>query len=342
MDPVEAVRSRLAERRVPGAGPLVHEEVLGVADQLAAAQLLVGAVAEHGGTAVSSVEFLAVSVGVVLGCRLDDGRGVVLKAFRPSVARRAIEAGQHAQHLALEAGLAAPRPLAPPFDLGTGLATLESLLLDGERGDVRPPPVRLNLAGGLQRLVAVLAPMRSDPGLDRPDRALLTAEGSPYAAPHSSLFDFDATADGAAWIDDAAWEALDVLGSALSDRSAVVHSDWRAENVRMGPGGVAAVYDWDSLQAGDEAALVGGVARAFSTDWTQSDPMIPTVADMLGFVDDYQSCRPAPFSPDEKRRMRAGIVHALAYSARCEHALGDRATWAWGFRSLLTEFLHVG
>ena len=174
MDPVEAVRSRLAERRVPGAGPLVHEEVLGVADQLAAAQLLIGAVAEHGGTAVSSVEFLAVSVGIVLGCRLDDGRGVVLKAFRPSVPRRAIEAGQHAQRLAIEAGLAAPRPLAPPFGLGTGQATLESLLLDGERTDVRPPPVRLQLAGGLQHLVAVLAPMRSDPGLDRPDRALPT------------------------------------------------------------------------------------------------------------------------------------------------------------------------
>lgn len=340
--PVDAVLAGLTQPRVPGAGPLVHEEVLGVADEREVAALLIGAIEDFSVASLVAVEFVAVSVGIVMGGWTNDGRGLVLKAFRASVPQAAIEVGQQAQQLAGAAGLAAPKPLSPPFPLGSGLATVEEMLLDGEQCDVRPEPVRVALARDLQRLTVALYPLRDHPGLQRPDRALLVDEGSPFPVPHSAIFDFDVTADGAGWIDDAAWGALDVLGDALSNRSAVMHTDWRAENVRMGPHGVSAIYDWDSLAAGDEAAHVGGVARAFSTNWSVVDPMVPTLDDLRGFIDDYGSSRPVPFTPDEFRRVRAGVIHALAYSARCEHALGSHAVWEWGFRSLLEQYLRVG
>ena len=340
--PVDAVLAGLTQPRVPDAGPLVHVEVLGVADEREVAALLIGAIEDYRGAAVVAVEFVAVSVGIVMGCWTDDGRGLVLKVFRASVPRAAIEVGQQAQRLAAAAGLAAPQPLSQPVPLGSGTATVEEMLLDGEQCDVRPGPMRAVLARDLSRLTEALYPLRDHPGLQRPDRALLVDQGSPFPVPHSAIFDFGATADGAGWIDDAAWAALDVLGDALGNRSAVMHTDWRAENVRMGPHGVSAIYDWDSLAAGDEAAHVGGVARAFSTNWSVVDPMVPTLDDLRGFVDDYGSARAVPFTPDELRRVRAGVIHALAYSARCEHALGSRAVWEWGFRSLLEQYLRVG
>jgi len=340
--PVDAVLAGLTQPLVVGAGPLVHEQVLGVADAREVAALLIAGVEESSGAAVVLVEFVAVSVGIVMGCWTDDGRGLVLKVFRASVPRAAIEVGQQAQLLAAAAGLAAPQPLSPPFPLGAGTATAEEMLLDGQQCDVRPGPMRAVLARDLYRLTVALYPLRDHPGLQRPDRALLVKEGSPFPLPHSAIFDFEATADGAGWIEDAAWAALDVLGDALGDRSAVVHTDWRAENVRMGLHGVSAIYDWDSLAAGDEAAHVGGVARAFSTNWTVANPMIPTLDDLVGFVHDYGAARPVAFTPDELSRVRAGVIHALAYSARCEHALGSDAVWEWGFRSLLEQYLRIG
>ena len=64
--------------------------------------------------------------------------------------------------------------------------------------------------------------------------------------PHSPLFDFEASAGGAEWIDDVARLALDARDSDATPR-VVAHTDWSARNVRLRADGVRAIYDADSL-----------------------------------------------------------------------------------------------
>lgn len=166
--------------------------------------------------------------------------------------------------------------------------------------------------------------------------------------PHSAIFDFEATANGAEWIDALADEALTTRRIAL-DRSighnVVMHTDLRPENVLLtevdGDPFVSTIYDLDSLACDVEPWLVGGVARAFSTNWSQPDPMLPTVAEIRMFVADYEGARGDAFTADEWRLGAAGVTYALAYSARCEHALypnGADARWGPGWRQLLRDW----
>jgi hypothetical protein len=349
--------------------PIAQFEVLGIADDHEAAQLLLGMFADHIGE-VESMLFAAVSVGVSIGVALKDGRRVVGKVAKQSVPVASLHAAQEAQTLACAAGLSAPRPLVTPFLCGRGHGVIDEFLADGDQRDVRPPERRILMARDLARLVEALHPLRQHPGFGRPDRRLLVEQGSPFPIPHSRVFDFDATSAGAEWIDAVGWEALSRLGEStpgqstpgqstageltagqstpgestpsglLQNQSALVHTDWRIENLRMNEHGVSAIYDWDSLMAGDEAAHIGGVARAFSTHWRTPDPMFPSLDDMLGFIADYERARSVAFTSDERKRCFAGLRHALAYSARCEHALGDRVTWSGGWRELLREVIR--
>ncbi len=335
----EALAIQLNATRPDHNEALVQREILGSADDHEGAALILDVLSRREGP-VADVLFASVSVGVVVGLELVDGRRIVVKVQRNSVPLASILAGQIGQRIARSAGLPAPNPSDGVFVIGNGQATVEEFLAPGEHIDLRPPRVRAVFARDLARLVTVLGPLRDHPGLARPELAPRISAGSPFPSPHSPVFDFEATADGAAWIDDAGWAALEIIRGPV-DLPCVIHSDWRTENVRMHTdgSGVSAIYDWDSLRCGDEAVLIGGVARGFSTNWCLDDPMIPTRADLFGFVADYETARGAPFDPDQTRRCRAGIVHALAYSARCEHSLGPQANWGEGFRGLLTELL---
>jgi len=104
-------------------------------------------------------------------------------------------------------------------------------------------------ARGLARLIHTARPV---PGLgDNPLR-------QPYEGllplPHSPLFDFDATAAGAEWIDELARRAKPLLGLG---RVVVAHTDWAARNVRLSARGILAVYDLDSLAVGPLPAALG-------------------------------------------------------------------------------------
>ena len=75
------------------------------------------------------------------------------------------------------------------------------------------------------------------------------------------------------------------------------------------------------LAAGTVAALSVLPAHAFSADWSASSPpAVPAPEEALGFLDDYERARGAPFSPPERACARAALVYAAAYGARCEHS----------------------
>jgi hypothetical protein len=46
---------------------------------------------------------------------------------------------------------------------------------------------------------------------------------------------------------------------------------------------------------------------------------------MRAFVADYEIARGAAFDPSERRVVAGSLVYSLAYTARCTHALGERA-----------------
>jgi Phosphotransferase enzyme family len=349
MTVVDELAVRLRACRPEGDEPLAQLEILGAYDDVACARLLIDLCADQIGI-VDRVVFASMSVGAVVGFVLQDDRRVVAKVVRSSVPKQSIEAAHDAQRVAKSFGLAAPLPLVSPVAFANGWAAFEELLDNGDQHDVRPPNRRFMVARDLAHLARALSSLRGDTRFDRPDLAMPTSRniaggagsGSrlPYPPPHSPIFDFEATSPGADWIDDAAWTALETLDGCLTDRSSLVHNDWRIENLRVNATGVSAIYDWDSLASGDEAALVGGVARAFSTHWDNGgDPMFASLDDMHAFISDYQTGRGVAFTPDEQRRCDAGLQHALAYSARCEHALGVRASWKGGYRELLRELL---
>src|SRR6185295_8956579 len=113
---------------------------------------------------------------------------------------------------------------------------------------------------------------------DRPDLAVgqfARERDALFPVPHSSLFDFDATAAGAEWIEAHARPARAVLDEPAAQRPVVGHDDWRVEHVRFDGDRIVAVYDWASLKAMPETSFVGHAAHAYGVDWATTDPRVP-------------------------------------------------------------------
>ncbi len=101
-------------------------------------------------------------------------------------------------------------------------------------------------AEGLSRLVTLAAEVPGDAVAGLVAHPLRTPDAGLYPEPHSPLFDFEATAAGAEWIDDLAGRAR-ALRDGDTNPPVVAHTDWSARNVRVWPDGIRAVYDADSL-----------------------------------------------------------------------------------------------
>jgi hypothetical protein len=311
--------------------------------------------------------FYKVSSGIVVACTLADGRSVVLKAHQGdrtaeglTIQRLVQQAAQQAAlHGALheaQAGIHIPTPLLCPLTFGSGHLTFDSYVSAGAPVNTLPRPseapqtwatLRRLLA---QQLIAIgQLPAPADPNHCL-TRISLLAPNSIYPVPHSPLFDFSNTAPGAEWIDAIATTALSAIRAieAIEPLPTITtHCDLRAENVHVNVDGssLGAIWDWDSIETASEAWHVGTSARAFSLDFSRengtcTDIGIPTVGEMLAFINDCQTARGPKYSPAEYQATIAWMHHALAYSARCEHALlgaGIPVRWTPTFADRLRE-----
>ena len=324
------------------AGPLVRElfgggqpNVLAAFD--AAAEAIVDTASPFG--IPTAVVLVRASSGVVVGFDLADGRRIVVKVHRHHAGGRLIGV-LRAQRRLHAAGLPIAEPLLDePIPAGAGWAIVEMWLEAGDTLDVRPPALRRAVAVTMHDIVRAL-----DADAFTELRPRWTGS---YPPPHSPIFDFAATASGAGWIDEHNEASLAVkarLTARRVGRVVVAHSDLRPENILVSSAPeprVSSIYDLDSLITDAEPWVVGGVARAFSTNWSTADPMIPLVDEILGFIGDYEAARASPFTADERDLAQAGVGHARAYSARCEHALfpdGSLAPWGPGWRDLLRRW----
>lgn len=297
--------------------PALERRVLGTGDPVKITSTIEGFVGRWLGPVVDGL-FYRRSVGIVVGLRLGDGTEVVVKIHRWHAAAARLSAVQQVQRELADQGLPAPRPLAGPKPLGGGMATIEELV-GGDRPEGSVPVVRRSLARGLRAFVEAAAPLvgRAEVGLP----PVFRGPGAPlWFEPHDVRFDFGATAVGAEWIDQLALLARRRLGTLGPDR-VIGHFDWRVENLAFRGPEIVAIYDWDSVSAAPEPAIVGSAAAQFTADWTSggADPL-PTVEEMRAFVAEYESAHGRAFSAAERDVLDAANLSLCAYGARCQHS----------------------
>ena len=310
----------IAERRASWTSWPVERLVFGTDDVDSIAAQVDRFCCERLGAAVAEPCFFESSVGSVFGLQLADGRQVVVKVHQPKEPVEFLQAVHVVQSYLVDAGFPAPRPLLAPSPLGLGHATVEELRVEGSWADAHDPAVRRTLAETLARLVKLGRAFVNLPGLRRgllsriPDRQL-------WPEPHSAIFDFDASAAGAEWIDELAGRAREVLRRPAGGR-VLAHNDWSVKHFRFEDGAVTVVYDWDSLAVDLEPVVVGEAAGGFTFTWNLPVPLAPSLEESRAFVAAYEAARGAAFTSAERETAGAAAVYGLAYIARCEHCLG--------------------
>ena len=115
-------------------------------------------------------------------------------------------------------------------------------------------------------------------------------------------------------------QALDVV---RKDRSPprLMHGDWSAANVRFSQTQLLAVYDWDSLIFAPMSRAVGVAAATWSSSGGSGEPIAPSASEVAEYVREFESVS-GRFSDVERQAAHANALYCLAYTARCEHALG--------------------
>jgi Ser/Thr protein kinase RdoA (MazF antagonist) len=319
--------------RVLTENPAFTRSILGTADPARVARRLDALCAAHLGSGVAAVLFCELSVGAAFGLRLADGRHVFLKAHPPHRPRDYLEAMHRVQDHLHERNFPCPRPLVGPAPFGPGLATVDEYLDEGEHPDGHDPASRHAMAGALARLIELAGEVRDVRGLEGgwnwPEKGRL------WPPPHNALFDFEATARGAERIDEIAAEARRVVDGFRAE-VVVGHADWSADQIRLHDGEVSAVYDWDSLRLDKEIVFVGIAGSNFTATWRFGAPNPPSPEETGLFVSEYEAARGTPFTTEERGAVAAAAIYAIAYVARCEHALDQEGRdLAGGFREAL-------
>jgi len=318
----------------------LERRIFGSADAGAIRRVVTAFCATTFGSPVAAVLSYVSSLGCVFTLRLADGQHLVLKASPPqdSVASLASMARIQA-HLAL-CGFPCPRPLGGPWPLVYGHATAMERRDEGAFVTADDPTVRRALAEALARQIALAHDFIDLPGLEP---ALWTSLPTDHLYPvsHLSIFDLEATAQGAGWIDRITRAAR---GAAPPDGSHVVvgHDDWAVKDVRFADGAIRVVYDWDSLRRDRESVIVGRAAGLFMMTYRVPHParIAPRPDEVRAFIDEYEAARGSAFTTAERATMAAVATYMIAWTARLEHSTApDEGDYPVGtYRDALTRY----
>jgi aminoglycoside phosphotransferase (APT) family kinase protein len=261
--------------------------------------------------------FFTLSVGPVVACEISDARVVVVKVH-PRRVRPATLAEMHrVQRHLVARDFPAPVPVAGPVAFDDRWATVDEWL-DDRGNDFGSGAMRAS-AAGLARMIELTGEIAETDAFE--PSFMSRVVGARYPEPHSPLFDFTKADPRIEAIDALADRAVEII-DALDAPSVVAHGDWSARNVRFGPDGLRAVYDWDSLIAIPEPIAVGIAAATWRSFGDTNDSIAPDPAEVDAYRAQYEAARHAPFTSQERRAVHAQALHALCYTARCEISLG--------------------
>jgi hypothetical protein len=243
----------------------------------------------------------------------------VVKAHQPDKSVTLLRQIARAQSHLAERELYAPAVLAGPAPLGRGHAMIEVFIDIGATADAHRPEIRRALAVSLHRIVDAFRPLVDSMDLG-PHLLSHLSSDKLWPRPHGELFDFEATVEGAGYIDALAGAARDRM--VPCGELVIGHTDWRGEHVRFVGDRPVAAFDWDSLCTVREPFLIGFTAHAFCADYgIEGHAQAPTVDEAQSFVTAYEEARGRPLDRNERRACGAAFAYSCAYTARCEHSL---------------------
>jgi hypothetical protein len=295
--------------------------IFGTEDLVRVTDALSGWTRRELGAGIDVVERWHWSVGAVALVGLDDGRRVVLKSFPPRWTAPFLRSVVTVQRHLCDRGLPCARPLAGPAPLAAAAMVCAEEVVD-DPGQPPHPFGEAELAAsaaGLARLVTVAAELPRSAVAPLAMHPLATPVDGLYPEPHSPLFDFEATAAGAEWIDELARVAIVARDSDRTE-PVVAHTDWSARNVRVWPDGIRAIYDADSLALVAESTAAGIAAATWSAFGEASERIAPSPHEAAQWVAAYgQADR--PLSRVQRHAAGGSVLYSLAYTARCEHAV---------------------
>ena len=331
--------------------PYILQEIFHTPNPYEVAQHLYTFCEAEFGRIPERVIFFAASQGVVFGLRLYDGRRVVVKVHPPHQSPAFLAQMGQVQHYLAERGYPCPRPVQGPRPLVAGYATVEELIDEGEYRDAHDPVVRQAMAAAFARLFQ----LTSEPEIVSMLQSALFDHRLPpdvlWPRPHNAIFNFEATAAGAEWIDELAHSARKTIDA---DQSKLVlvqypenvpcshlaqplsvymkkpkrssgftlgHADFSVKQMRFMGNSIRVIYDWDSLLLNKEAVFVGKTAVNFPYSEQPGIANLPTQQEALAFVAEYEAARGQSFTKEERKVIAAGATLEIAYGARCEHSL---------------------
>jgi Phosphotransferase enzyme family len=317
----------------------VEPIVFGTTDPHKIASLIDTFCQDELGAHVADYLFYESSVGAVCGVSLEDGRRFVVKVHPSSLSLDFLQAVVRVQRYLISHGYPCTKPILDPPPLALGIATIEEFVDEGEYREAYDPTIRRSMAETLAWLIQLTRRPEAIPGVQAASLDLRLPAGVIWPAPHSKLFDFEATATGAEWIDEIARSAQEIK---LNGAGQLVtgHTDWGIKHFRYVGKKVRVIYDWDSLRFEKEPIFVGHASWYFTYTEFFGESRRPTDEEMRAFILEYEAARGQPFTYQEHQTLQAAKIYGLAYSARCEHALNpNETTYPEGSsRSLLTQY----
>ncbi len=275
--------------------------------------------------AVDSYLFYESSQGAVCGVSLLDGRRVVLKIHQPSRSLDFLQAVIQVQHYLHANGYPCTKPLLGPKPLAYSTATVEEFVDEGVYHQAHDPAIRRSMAQMLAWLIKLTSAPETIPGVHPAALDLRLPEGVTWPTPHNKLFDFEATAAGAEWIDEIARPAQEIRLHGAG-RLVLGHTDWSVKHFRYLGEQVRIIYDWDSLALDKELVIVGHTSVNFTYTEFFDGPRFPTFEETHAFVAEYETARGKRFTFDELQTLKAARIHGIAYGARIEHSLKPNET----------------
>jgi hypothetical protein len=240
----------------------------------------------------------------VVGVRLDDGRQVVIKRRRESVAR--VDACLRLQAALFASNYPCPRPLTGAGLVGGLTVHAEEYVDRGEllMGD------HAALAGPLGVAYAELS--------ERLERMHDLIDATALVPPIWIAWWSQRPWSRQPAVPEMVYDAADRVRQRLSNvylPGVIGHADWEAQNLRAANGRLVVVHDWDSLSWAPEAMLVGCAAAVFPA---QSQPETASLSASATFLEQYQIARGREFTMEEiEIAWASGLLPSL-FNARNE------------------------